>query len=113
MSGESVVVAITNLFSINGLAPVGGKVAEYEFKHDGATWKIVINGKNENYLLPGGSELEPFWVYVERNEWPLGMINIVHGIGQFVAADGANKDTFIAACEAETEKLESGKKWTA
>lgn len=68
-------------------------------------WQIAVNGHREPVLNPFAvrTTIDPFDAHVHVNGWPFAVIN-PYG-GSMGHGEGANEDTFIAAIEAETERL--------
>ncbi len=64
-------------------------------------WWVAVNPHLEDVRSSRGLTVPPFSAYVEYNGWPAGIIQPLGG--EFAVGEGANTQTFIAACESAKE----------
>lgn len=98
--------AIALLAVLSGGAPINRLPGPwtYEFTHGDWHWQIAVNGHREPVPSPWSTVLiDPFEAHVYVNGWPFGILS-PYG-GRLGAGTGANEDTFIAALDAEADRL--------
>lgn len=88
-------VAIMELARALGRIPVG----RWDYRLETAPeWRVCVNGGDAAWTPPDGPEIPRFHAYVERDGWPVAMLNPADGT--FVAG---LEDAFIAAIRQERE----------
>lgn len=96
-----VFVALADLFTTCGLAPLNAAPGCRELQVDDDWW-IAGNGHNEEKTCSRGAPVIPFSVYVEYRGWPTG--NVTPHEARFMAEKSVNIYTFLEAIKTRTKK---------
>ena len=95
--------AVADLAQARGIGSIKDKPQPFKLVID-ERWTVYVNAGQAAVKLDSGADLEPFNFYVEFNGWPAAMFSPF--AGSFVAGEGANEETFLAACRAAQSAAE-------